>query len=148
MSGKWTTARHCHATLRVLLEDLHVQATGRPPQLQEAPMSKQLRNSRPYRGDSRSVDATADRAAKRRRTTNVEDVDNHGQDNGRASFLSSDQVHMVSDTLFDIPESMQFDDARLFQGQDSIGGPLYTQDIFGHLSWESLFPDCGVEDNT
>lgn len=149
MSEKWATAKHCHSALRVLLDGLHPQFgrnsisnASHPSNLRQQPGHNIFRRQE----DSENPDEN--RAPKRQRMGNTEDGPDLGEQR-QPDFQDPPYIEDGGD-FTSINNIMmqgynQFSDAQWMQAQAFDSVPPYTQDIFGHLSWESLFQDDSLQ---
>jgi hypothetical protein len=141
MTDKWATAQRCHAALKVLLDDL-LEKSGQTPCNVNNPSAVR----QPLRTDNRRKRNAHDPNAglsKRPKTGNAHDSFDNVQGASQDPPPIPDQPYLTTESLFDDSNLIdnQLNDPQGLQGQPFSEVLPITQDLFGELSWESLFPN-------
>jgi hypothetical protein len=145
MGNKWTAARHCHEVLDVLVADLRIQFgpdTNSAAELHNGHSRSSLGRRRMRQAQAPS-DAESSKRQKlsNREGTGVDEIEleiPQNQQHGAHVFNPLPGAHLPL-------ELEQFNELEWLQDPALEGMVPDIQDIFGYLSWESLFQGDGTD---
>jgi hypothetical protein len=139
-SDRFSTARHCHAVLSILLKDLHAQfddTEGRRPQSMSEPLQKRRRFDTPptFSTQPKSPSAMQTQSSEFDSQQPSSATSNHTQ------LMMAPSIHAhSSQPIFEFQQSSQ---TTVPWADPMMSGDV--GDVFGQVSWEALFQVDGSD---
>lgn len=140
MAKKWPTARNCHDVLNILVADLRFQH-GEDNTPRQEPNNK----GRPKSWHARRKNQTGTTKAtssKRQKLNSPESVSRERSEANQQALAGQQHrvdIYNVTQSESTLPEVGQGNEFQWLQDPAFQGIVPEIQDIFGHLSWETLF---------